>query len=53
MKLDKALDSMTKAADKIPDLAKKLVQAEKELAKDFESENAVRGSAERAVYENI
>ena len=53
MKLDKALDSMTKAADKIPDLAKKFVQAEKELAKDFEVDDKARGSSQKAIGEDV
>lgn len=53
MKLDKALDSMTKAVDKIPELAKKLADAEKALVKDFAAEDKARGTAERAMYEDI
>ena len=53
IKLDKALDSMTKAAEKIPDLARKLVEAEKELAKDFETDDKARGNASKAVGEDI
>lgn len=53
MKLDKALDSMTKACDKIPDLAKKLSDAEKALAKDFATEEKARGNVERAIGEDI
>ena len=53
IKLDKALDSMTKAAEKIPDLARKLVDAEKELAKDFETDDKARGNASKAVGEDI
>ena len=53
LKLDKALDAMTKAVEKIPDLAKKLVEAEKELAKDFEPDDKARGNASKAVGEDI
>ena len=53
LKLDKALDAMTKAVDKIPDLAKKLVEAEKELAKDFETDDKARGNSVKAVGEDI
>ena len=53
MKLDKALDSMTKACDKIPDLAKKLSDAEKALAKDFASEDKARGNTTMAIGEDI
>lgn len=53
IKLDKALDSMTKAVDKIPDLAKKLVEAEKALAKDFIDEDKARGAAIKAIGEDL
>lgn len=53
MKLDKALDSMTKAVDKIPDLARKLVEAEKALAKDFATDDKARGNAEKAIGEEV
>lgn len=53
LKLDKALESMTKAVDKIPDLARKLAEAEKSLAKDFESTDKARGTATKAIGEDI
>jgi len=53
MKLDKALDSMTKAVDKIPDLAKKLVEAEKALSKDFMDEDKARGAVIKAIGEDL
>lgn len=53
LKLDKALDSMTKACDKIPDLAKKLADAEKALTKDFETDDKARGNATKAIGEDI
>lgn len=53
MKLDKALDSMTKAVDKIPDLAKKLAEAERSLTKDFAAEDKARGNTEMAIGENL
>ena len=53
MKLDKALDAMTKAVDKIPDLAEKLVKAEKALLKDFADEDKTRGGVSKAIGEDI
>lgn len=53
LKLDKALESMTKAVDKIPDLARKLAEAEKALAKDFEATDKARGTATKAIGEDI
>lgn len=53
LKIDKALDAMTKAVDKIPDLAKKLVEAERSLARDFASDDTARGSAQKAIGEDV
>ena len=53
LKLDKALDSMTKAVDKIPDLAEKLANAEKALVKDYATEDNARGSAQKAIGEDL
>ena len=53
LKLDKALDAMTKAVDKIPELAKKLADAEKALAKDFATDDKARGNTSKAVGEDI
>ena len=47
------ISSVTSAIKQGLELSKMLAIAEKELAKDFESENAARGNAEQAVYENI
>lgn len=53
LKLDKALDSMTKTVDKIPDLAKKLVEAEKSLARDFAVDEKTRGNVQKAIGEDV
>lgn len=53
LKIDKVLDAMTKAVDKIPELTKKLSEAEKALQKDFESESAVRGNKDKSMYEDV
>ena len=47
------VSSVTSAIKQAIELSKLLAVAEKELAKDYESDAATRGSAERAVYENI
>ena len=47
------ISSVTSAIKQGLELSKMLAIAEKELARDFESENAARGNAEQAVYENI
>lgn len=47
------ISSVTSAIKQGLELSEMLAVAEKKLAKDFESEAATRGSAERAVYENI
>lgn len=47
------ISSVTSAIKQGLELSKMLAVAEKELARDFESENAARGNAEQAVYENI
>ena len=51
--LDKILPVMTKSIKEIPELARALVEAEKALAKDFATEDAARGSAQKAVGEDI
>ena len=53
IKLDKALEAMTKAADKIPELAKKLSDSEKALAQDFATEDSARGGIQKAIGEDI
>lgn len=47
------ISSVTSAIKQGLELSKMLAIAEKELARDFESENAARGSAEAATYEGI
>ena len=47
------ISSVTTAIKQGLELSKMLAVAEKELARDFESENAARGSAEAATYEGI
>jgi hypothetical protein len=37
----------------VPELAKALVDAEKSLAKDFATEDRARGTAEKAVGEDL
>ena len=51
--LDKILPVMTKSIKEIPELARALVEAEKALAKDFATEDNARGSAVKAVGEDI
>ena len=51
--LDKILPVLTKSIKEIPELARALVEAEKALAKDFATEDAARGSAQKAVGEDI
>jgi len=47
------VSSYTTALRQAMELSKMLVEYETQLAKDFQSENAARGSAEKAMYENI
>lgn len=47
------VSTMTSALKQIPDLAKALVEAEKSLAKDFATDENARGSAVKAVGEDI
>lgn len=51
--LDKILPVMTKSIKEIPELARALVEAEKALAKDFATENNARGSAQKAIGEDL
>ena len=44
---------MTAALKQVPELAKALIEAEKELAKDFETDDKARGNASKAVGEDI
>lgn len=53
MTLDKALITMNKIARDIPALSASFVQAEKALAKDFASDDKVRGSTDKAAGEDI
>lgn len=50
---EKTVSAMTSALRQIPELAKALVEAEKSLAKDFAAEDNARGSATKAVGEDI
>ena len=50
---DKTVASMTSALRQIPELAKALSEAEKSLAKDFETDDKARGNAVKAVGEDI
>lgn len=50
---DKSVASMTSALRQIPELAKALSDAEKSLAKDFETDDKARGNAVKAVGEDI
>lgn len=50
---EKTVASMTSALKQIPDLSKALVEAEKSLAKDFDTDDRARGNAQKAVGEDI
>ena len=50
---DKTVAAMTNALKQIPELSKALVEAEKSLAKDFETDDKARGSSVKAVGEDI
>lgn len=50
---DKTVASMTSALRQIPELARALVEAEKSLAKDFDTEDKARGNAIKAVGEDV
>lgn len=50
---DKTVASMTSALRQIPELARALVEAEKSLAKDFDTDDKARGNAVKAVGEDI
>lgn len=47
------VSTMTAALKQVPELARALVEAEKELAKDFATNDKARGNAEKAVGEDI
>lgn len=47
------VSTMTAALKQVPELAKALIEAEKELAKDFETDDKARGNASKAVGEDI
>ena len=47
------VSTMTAALKQVPELARALVEAEKELAKDFATDDKARGNAEKAVGEDI
>jgi len=50
---EKTVASMTSALKQIPDLSKALAEAEKALARDFAEDDKARGSAEKAIGEDI
>lgn len=50
---DKTVASMTSALRQIPELARALVEAEKSLAKDFDTDDKARGNAQKAVGEDV
>lgn len=50
---DKTVAAMTNALKQIPELSKALVEAEKSLAKDFETDDKARGNSVKAVGEDI
>lgn len=50
---EKTVASMTSALKQIPDLSKALVEAERSLAKDFATDDAARGNAQKAVGEDV
>lgn len=50
---DKTVAAMTSALKQIPELSKALVEAEKALAKDFATDDKARGTAEKALGEDL
>jgi len=50
---DKTVAAMTNALKQIPELSKALVEAEKSLAKDFETDDKARGNSSKAVGEDV
>jgi len=47
------VSTMTAALKQVPELAKALVEAEKSLVKDFATEDKARGTAEKAIGEDV
>ena len=47
------VSTMTAALKQVPELARALVEADKELAKDFQTDDKARGNASKAVGEDI
>ena len=47
------VSTMTAALKQVPELARALVEAEKELAKDFQADDKARGNAQKSVGEDI
>ena len=47
------VSTMTSALKQVPELARALVEAEKELAKDFATNDKARGNTEKAVGEDL
>ena len=47
------VSTMTAALKQVPELAKALVEAEKALAKDFATDDKARGTAEKALGEDL
>lgn len=50
---EKTVAAMTSALRQIPELSKALVEAEKALAKDFATDDRARGTASKAIGEDI
>lgn len=50
---DKTVASMTSALRQIPELARALVEAEKSLAKDFDTDDKARGNSVKAIGEDL
>ena len=47
------VSTMTAALKQVPELARALVEAEKEIAKDFQTDDKARGNSSKAVGEDI
>ena len=47
------VSTMTAALKQVPELARALVEAEKELAKDFQTDDKARGNASKAIGEDL
>lgn len=47
------VSTMTAALKQVPELARALVEAEKELAKDFQTDDKARGNSVKAIGEDL